>query len=66
MTAIVTRQGDVAGRLIGAMTRTQALRLKGLAEEAHQPKQYVADLSADEAGRRIDRLKAEVALADSF
>jgi hypothetical protein len=48
------------------MTRAQALRLKDLAEEACQPKQYAADLSFDEAARRIDRLKAEIALADSF
>jgi hypothetical protein len=66
MRAMVTKYGDVAGGLIGAMTRAQALRLKGLAEEACQPEQYAADLSADEAVRRIDRLKAEIALADSY
>lgn len=48
------------------MTRAQALRLKGLAEEAYQPEQYAVDLSFDEAERRIDALKAEIALADSF
>ncbi|MBO4225307.1 DUF3072 domain-containing protein [Bradyrhizobium neotropicale] len=48
------------------MTRAQALRLKGLAQEAYQPKQYAADLSCDEAARRIDGLKAEIALADPF
>ena len=48
------------------MTRAQALRLKGLAEEADQPEQYAANLSFDEAARRIDALKAEIALADSF
>jgi hypothetical protein len=48
------------------MTRAQALRLKGLAEEAYQPEQFAPDLSFDEAARRIDSLKAEIALADSF
>jgi hypothetical protein len=48
------------------MTRAQALRLKGLAEEAYQPDKYAPDLSFDEAARRIDALKAEIALADSF
>ena len=66
MKAMVTKYGGVAGRLAGPMTRAQALRLKGLAEEAYQPEQYAPDLSFDEAARRIDRLKAEIALADSF
>ena len=48
------------------MTRAQALRLKGLAEEAYQLEQYAPNLSFDEAARRIDALKAEIALADSF
>jgi hypothetical protein len=66
MKAMVTKYGGVAGRLAGPMTRAQALRLKELAEEAYQPKQYVPNLSSDEAARRIDALKAEIALADSF
>jgi len=66
MKAMVTKYGGVAGRVIGLMTRAQALRLKGLAEEAYQPEEYAADLSFDEAARRIDTLKAEIALADSF
>jgi hypothetical protein len=48
------------------MTRAQALRLKSLAGEAYQPERYAADLSSDEAARRIDALEAEIALADSF
>ena len=48
------------------MTRIQALRLKSLAEEAYQPGQYAVDLNFDEAARRIEALKAEIALADSF
>lgn len=66
MKAMVTKYGGVSGRLAGPMTRAQALRLKDLAEEACQPGQYAADLSFDEAARRIERLKAEIALADSF
>jgi hypothetical protein len=66
MKAMVTKYGGVAGRLAGPMTLAQALRLKELAEEAYQPKQYVPNLSSDEAARRIDALKAEIALADSF
>lgn len=66
MKAMVTKYGGVAGRLAGTMTRAQALRLKGLAEEVYQPDQYSTDLSFDEAARRIDALKAEIALADSF
>ena len=66
MKAMVTKYGGVAGRLAGPMTRAQALRLKGLAEEAYQPEQFAPDLRFDEAARRIDALKAEIALADSF
>jgi len=66
MKAMVTKYGAVAGRLAGPMTRAQAFRLKDLAEEAYQPKQYAPNLSSAEAARRIDALKAEIALADSF
>ena len=66
MKAMVRKYGGVAGRFAGPVTRAQALRLKGLAEEAYQPEQYAPDLSFDEAARRIDTLKAEIALADSF
>jgi Protein of unknown function (DUF3072) len=66
MKATASRYGSVPERLGGPMTRAQALRLKGLAEETYQPQQYVAGLSLDEAARRLDALKAEIALADSF
>ncbi len=66
MKAMVTKYGGVAGRLARSMTRAQALRLKGLAEETCQPEHYAADLSFDEAARRIEALRAEIALADSF
>ncbi|MBC7584127.1 DUF3072 domain-containing protein [Tardiphaga sp. vice352] len=48
------------------MTRGQALTLKSLAIEAYQPRQFAADLSRTEAARRIEALKQEIALADSF
>jgi hypothetical protein len=65
--AIVTKYGNVAEYIGGArMTRAQALKLKALAEEAYQPKQYAANLTSEEAARRIDALRAEIALADSF
>jgi hypothetical protein len=66
MKAVVAKYGSVTERLAVPMTRAQALRLKGLAEEAYQPAQYTVGLSSDEAARRIDALKAEIALADSF
>ena len=66
MKAMVAKYGGVAGRLSRSMTRAQALPLKDLAEEAYQPEQFADDLSFDEAARRIDTLKAEIALADSF
>ncbi|WP_244442307.1 MULTISPECIES: DUF3072 domain-containing protein [Bradyrhizobium] len=50
----------------GLMSRAQALRLRSLAEEAYQPNQYARDLTSEEAERRIDALRAEIALADSF
>jgi hypothetical protein len=57
---------EVKVRLQGPMTRAQALRLRSLAEEAYQPRQYAGGLSFEEAARRIDALKAEIALADSY
>ena len=48
------------------MTKTQAALLKRLAEEAYQPKQYQSGLSKEEAARRIEALKQEIELANSF
>lgn len=50
----------------GPMTRGQALSLKSLAIEAYQPGQFEKGLSRAEAARRIEALKQEIALADSF
>lgn len=53
-------------RLSGPMTRSQALTLKSLAIEAYQPKLFKPDLTRAEAARRIQALRDEIALADSF
>ena len=53
-------------RLDAPMTRSQAEMLRSLSIEAYQPKQFAEDLSAAEAARRIEALRREMALADSF
>ena len=53
-------------RLSGPMTRSQALTLKSLAIEAYQPRQFEKSLTRAEAARRIQMLRDEIALADSF
>ena len=53
-------------RLDAPMTRNQAEMLRSLSIEAYQPKQFAEDLSAAEAARRIEALRREIALADSF
>jgi Protein of unknown function (DUF3072) len=53
-------------RLDAPMTRSQVEMLRWLLIEAYQPKQFAEDLSAAEAARRIDALRREIALADSF
>ncbi|WP_249144047.1 DUF3072 domain-containing protein [Bradyrhizobium lablabi] len=58
--------GAVRRRIGRRMTRSQAARLRSLATEAYQPKQYAPDLTFEEAQRRINVLKVEIALADSF
>jgi len=58
--------GGSQERIRPPMTRIQSFRLKSLAEEAYQPNQYAADLSFEEAAHRIDALRAEIALANSF
>ena len=66
MKATAMKYGGVLERVSAQMTRAQALRLKDLAEEVDQPKRYGTNLGFDEAARRIDALKAEIALVDSF
>lgn len=48
------------------MTKAQAADLKRLADEAYQPTQYQPNLSREEAARRIDALRREIELANSF
>ena len=60
------RYGGVAERVRAQMTRVQATRLKCLAQEAYQPHLYATNLSFEEAAQRIEALRAEIALADSF
>ena len=57
---------EMPDRVAQPMTRGQALTLKSLAIEAYQPRQFAPDLSRAEAARRIEALKQEIALADSF
>jgi hypothetical protein len=53
-------------RLDAPMTMGQAEMLRSLSIEAYQPKQFAEDLSAAVAARRIEALRREIALADSF
>jgi hypothetical protein len=53
-------------RLTKPMTRGQADVLRALSIEAYQPKQFAEDLTADEAALRIEALRREIALADSY
>ncbi len=65
--AMVTFDAEaLLDRLSGPMTRSQALTLKSLAIEAYQPRQFEKDLTHAEAARRIQMLRDEIALADSF
>ncbi|MES2032218.1 MAG: DUF3072 domain-containing protein [Pseudomonadota bacterium] len=66
MAASVSSYESLPDRLSGPMTRGQALTLKSLAIEAYQPRQFEKDLTRAEAARRIEALKQEIALADSF
>jgi hypothetical protein len=66
MRATATKYGGVQERIGAQMTRAQALRLKSLSAEAYQPTLYARDLTFEEAERRINALRAEIALADTF
>jgi len=60
------RYGGIEEQITTQMTRAQAMRLRTLAEEAYQPKLFERDLSQAEADRRIEVLRAEIELANSF
>ena len=53
-------------RLSRPMSRGQAATLQTLAVEAYQPKLFEENLSREEADRRIEALRQEIALANSF
>ncbi|MFZ5734393.1 MAG: DUF3072 domain-containing protein [Pseudomonadota bacterium] len=57
---------ELPDRVEGPMTKAQATTLKSLSVEAYQPRQFANDLTREEATRRINALRAEIALADSF
>jgi hypothetical protein len=48
------------------MSEYQATTLRKLSIEAYQPKLFAEGLTSQEAARRIEDLKHEIALADSF
>jgi hypothetical protein len=48
------------------MSEYQATTLRKLSIEAYQPKLFAEDLTSKEAAKRIDDLKREIALANSF
>jgi Protein of unknown function (DUF3072) len=53
-------------QIVGPMTISQARTLRSLAVEAYQEKLFKPDLSRAEAAKRIDLLKREIELANSF
>jgi hypothetical protein len=48
------------------MNEYQVTTLRKLSVEAYQPKLFAEDLTSKEAARRIEDLKREIALANSF
>jgi Protein of unknown function (DUF3072) len=53
-------------RLSRPMSRGQAVTLRTLSVEAYQPKLSEENLTREEADRRIEALRQEIALANSF
>jgi DUF3072 family protein len=53
-------------RLSSPMSRGQAATLRTLSAEAYQSKLFEKNLSREEADRRIETLRQEIALANSF
>jgi hypothetical protein len=53
-------------RLEGPMSRGQAVTLRSLSIETYQPKQFAENLTAEQAARRIEALREEIELANSF
>jgi Protein of unknown function (DUF3072) len=66
MRQAAVRYGGVEEHFAARMTRAQAMRLRTLSDEAYQPRLFEEDLTRAEADRRIEVLKAEIELANSF
>jgi Protein of unknown function (DUF3072) len=60
------RYGGVEEHFAARMTRAQAMRLRMLSNEAYQPRLFEDGLTRAEADRRIEALRAEIELANSF
>jgi hypothetical protein len=58
--------GKFPDRLSHPMSRGQAATLRTLSVEAYQPKLFEENLTREEADRRIEALRQEIALANSF
>jgi hypothetical protein len=58
--------GRLPDQISASMSRGQAATLRTLAAEAYQPRLFEEKLSRAEAARRIEALKQEIALANSF
>jgi hypothetical protein len=61
-----TPYATLPDRISAPMTKGQAATLRTLAVEAYQPKLFEEQLSRAEAARRIETLKREIELANSF
>jgi hypothetical protein len=53
-------------RLSRPMSRGQAVTLRTLSVDAYQPRLFDENLTREEADRRIEALRQEIALANSF
>jgi hypothetical protein len=52
--------------IAGPMNEYQATTLRKLSIEAYQPKLFAEDLTSQQAARRIEALKREITLANSY
>jgi hypothetical protein len=57
---------DRPDQMSAPMNEYQSTTLRKLSIEAYQPKLFADDLTSNEAARRIETLKREIALANSF
>jgi hypothetical protein len=57
---------DLPDQVSAPMNEYQSTTLRKLSIEAYQPKLFAEDLTSKEAASRIESLKREIALANSF